>query len=433
VKSRIEVGRGTLKVAIPELGIDSTVDVDRDTLAASFGRGEPLGVDNLIVASAVFALDRLVPRWTAPDAWTRSFDVSIPVSELGSWNAISSDLAAALRFLTGDSWRLHFARRSKDPFESEYRSKKLRVADVGVSQLFSGGLDSYAAAISTLNSSAAPVLLIGHQDQPGAPAAQARLVARFEGHSRYQGRAHLRTIRLGPSGHGLRESSSRSRSLLFIALDLYAVRALGLSFPVIVPENGFIAINPPLTLARLGASSTRTTHPHFIASLQEVWRKVGIDHVIQNPWELQTKGELLASCSDVSLLLAGAADSVSCAHAGRRAHWVRREARNCGYCWPCLIRRASLHHVNSDHGHEYGLDVLRGELPLHRASAADMRALLAALRNDHSDHEIRARVLLAGPLPGDRVRYLDVVKRGLAELRKWVSAGGTELRRLITS
>lgn len=389
-----------------------------------------MAIDNLVIASVVFGLDRLVSRALAPDAWARSFEVSIPVSDPATWSAAGPELEMLLRFLTGDSWRLEFSRRTHDPFQSDYRSAKLRIPEVGSCQLFSGGLDSYAGAIATLAQSDDHLLLIGHQDQPGAAAAQERLVARINTRAKFEGRTHLRTIRLGPSWDGLREPSSRSRSLLFIALDLYALRALGRAFPVIVPENGFIAINPPLTLARLGAATTRTTHPHFIASLQGVWRKVGIDHVIQNPWQFHTKGELLAGCGDIALLRAGVEDSVSCAHAGRRAHWVRRKARNCGYCWPCLIRRAALHQVGGDKGLSYGLDVLQGELPLDRESAADVRALLAALRSSHSDREIRDSLLLTGPIRGDRAPYVGLVKRGLAELRKWAS-GSPELRRLL--
>jgi hypothetical protein len=83
-----------------------------------------------------------------------------------------------------------------------------------------------------------------------------------------------------------------------------------------------------------------------------------------------------------------------------------------------------------DKGRAYGIDVLRRELPLDWASAADLRAVFAMLRDSSSDRMIRQRILLTGPLPGDRARYLDVVKRGLNELRAWLSSGGRDFRRL---
>ena len=42
------------------------------------------------------------------------------------------------------------------------------------------------------------------------------------------------------------------------------------SVKLIVPENGLISLNIPLTHSRLGGSSTRTTHPYYMSLLQEL-------------------------------------------------------------------------------------------------------------------------------------------------------------------
>ena len=81
----------------------------------------------------------------------------------------------------------------------------------------------------------------------------------------------------------------RSRSLVFCALGVFASRSLGRHIPLLVPENGFIAINIPLTPSRIGTSSTRTTHPFFVESLTAALAGVGLDVPITDPLGLKTK------------------------------------------------------------------------------------------------------------------------------------------------
>ena len=52
---------------------------------------------------------------------------------------------------------------------------------------------------------------------------------------------------------------------------------------LIVPENGFISINVPLTFARSGSSSTRTTHPYYFKLFQELLLNLGLNIEIFNP------------------------------------------------------------------------------------------------------------------------------------------------------
>ena len=41
-------------------------------------------------------------------------------------------------------------------------------------------------------------------------------------------------------------------------------------FEIIVPENGYISLNIPLTYSRIGSSSTRTTHPYYFELLNQL-------------------------------------------------------------------------------------------------------------------------------------------------------------------
>src|SRR5205085_7991928 len=106
-------------------------------------------------------------------------------------------------------------------------------------------------------------------------------------------------VRLGRQkrqvGSGLEfplETTSRARSLLFIALGLAAAAVR--QAELWVPENGFASLNLPLAQERRGALSTRTTHPRLIDELREIAVAVGIGVTIETPFEDMTKGEMFA-------------------------------------------------------------------------------------------------------------------------------------------
>ena len=95
------------------------------------------------------------------------------------------------------------------------------------------------------------------------------------------------------------ERSQRARSLAFFGLGVLAGTSLSNydgSTPVemIVPENGYISLNVPLTPLRLGSLSTRTTHPIYLAKLQAILDVAGLKIRLRNPYQLKTKGEMLA-------------------------------------------------------------------------------------------------------------------------------------------
>ena len=99
--------------------------------------------------------------------------------------------------------------------------------------------------------------------------------------------------------------------------------------------NGLIALNAPLTPRRIGSHSTRTTHPHFLGSIQAIVDAVGLPVAIANPLRHETKGEMVTRHAGDPTFVAQAVRTVSC------GKW-KRDGRQCGRCVPCLIRRASL-------------------------------------------------------------------------------------------
>jgi len=102
-----------------------------------------------------------------------------------------------------------------------------------------------------------------------------------------------------------------------------------------VCENGFISINPPLTGARLGSLSTRTSHPVFLGLIQQLLDTADLRVRVENPYQLKTKGEMLRECKIQTLLRVHASEPISC---GR---YKQFGYIHCGRCVPCLVRRAA--------------------------------------------------------------------------------------------
>ena len=226
------------------------------------------------------------------------------------------------------------------------------------------------------------------------------------------------------------ELTLRSRSLLFLALGAATAAACGDGTPLLVPENGWVSLNPPLTGNRLGAYSTRTTHPHFLERLTSLWQRAGLVQPLGNPYQAQTKGEMLLHCRNQGLLQGLFARTVSCSRPVV-ARWQRRPAGACGYCYPCLMRRAALHRLGWDDGGDYRLDVLAApETLTHRTRGRDLRALLLALKTwEDSPAEILARLWLGDTPASAAARSAPaqaVLAKGFQEIGKFFRDKGAE-------
>lgn len=137
------------------------------------------------------------------------------------------------------------------------------------------------------------------------------------------------------------EMSCRSRSFMFFALA--TIVATYANCDVVVPENGSVSLNYPLSPSRRASCSTRTTHPLFIMRYQNLIHELGLNIRIYNPYEFQTKGEMVQHCADKNFLLQVIAKSNSCGK--RNMHqqmYDNRNATHCAHCMPCMYRKAAL-------------------------------------------------------------------------------------------
>lgn len=304
-----------------------------------------IGIDLLVLAAHVYAADTRISRsQESQDSWTREIRLVIPVSDPVRWNAASDSIRATLNFLTGDKWRIDFRARP-ERFErvTPETTPSLIPHPFDSLSLFSGGLDSLIGAIDLLDSGSTP-LLISHYGEGATSGAQTKLFERLKSHYHQSSFDRLRVGMWFDNGliEGVdSENSTRGRSFLFFALGVFAGTGLNRRFSLRVPENGLIALNVPLDPLRLGSNSTRTTHPYYIARWNSLLHELGIDGEIINPYWNKTKGEMVGQCLNPTLLRSVVSDSLSCS-SPTKARWSGRGIEHCGYCLPCLIRRAAL-------------------------------------------------------------------------------------------
>jgi 7-cyano-7-deazaguanine synthase in queuosine biosynthesis len=427
--SRVEVPEhyqgGQVLDFFPRRGVPS-VSVNLHRLIEHSGRPTEAAVDLLLLSASVYIADKCSPRVDAEDDWTRSFKLGTPVADTERWSTSAEDFVEGLTFLTGDRWSFEWRAERNRLWDAKYVN---RIGFDGVC-LFSGGLDSLVGAINLLEDrSIRRLLLVNHYDSNASaplPRELGSALAATYGSDRVrlvQVRVRPTRTKKRPNIHGsVRESTTRSRSLLFLALALAAASAHGPSIPVYLPENGFIALNVPLTPARLGSCSTRTTHPYFLDCLQAALGSQDIHNPLVNPFGLLTKGQMLNGCRNPSLLRELAPKTISCAHA-EVGRWEGRPYGNCGYCYPCIIRRAAMYAAGVPDT-AYNPDLLSQPdlLKSNSDRVRDIRAILMALYRDRSNHLGNLMPLLSGPLnpPNEARRYGQLYREGIEELRGFV-------------
>jgi hypothetical protein len=363
-------------------------------------------------------------RSSGDDGWSRSYQAIIPVHQAKKWNRLKSTVNSCLEFLTGDEWRVSFVQRRHSLVRRKNRKRarrlRLPLAQGSAVCLFSGGLDSLVGAIDWLEAHPNDSLvLVGHHDPniAGPLADQRNLLEILRPH--YPSRLSPVLVGIGQSPNGP-EISTRSRSLLFIALGVLVANTLGADVPVLIPENGTIALNAPLTPSRRGSCSTRTAHPYYLKRLQEWLEGIGLKHKLDNPLLGKTKGEVVAECRNPTLLRAAAPLTVSCAKRGRKQTWIDRTAKSCGRCMPCIYRRAALHKIALDN-QVYGVDVCKNGVDLddrNSESADDFRACISFLLRNPSRIDIAKLSIANGPIPPfEAMKHAATFQRAMEEIK----------------
>ncbi len=372
--------------------------------------------DFLTIALSVVSADQFISRQAyGTTGFHRHIELTISLASPDIWNEVTGMLEATLNFLTGDRWTLKFeggGERGPTRLDQKGLRKINSIHTCNSVCLFSGGMDSFMGANQVLHSEI-PLLVsrspTGDQKYQDALSSLMGNVARF---------AVNDAPAFGTLSETDRENSTRGRSLLFLALAVMSASAIR-SYkknvvPIYIPENGFIALNPPLTIRRIGANTTRTAHPHYLYLLTELLKSVDLPSEITNPYRFNTKGEVLTHAKKDAVIVEHICDTVSC------GHWHRSNMQ-CGRCWPCLIRRSAMHKAGIEDSTCYETQNLNS-IVTDENKRTDLWAALSALRQYDTNGRGARPYRSIRHLPRDhhlREKYLSVVDRGFEELREF--------------
>jgi len=372
--------------------------------------------DFLSIALAVVSADQFISRQKyGTSGFKRHIELTVALVIPDVWRDVSGKLESILNFLTGDIWTLAFeegGERVPTRLDQKGLRKFNNIHTCNAVCLFSGGMDSFMGANEVLQSQS-PVLV--SRSPTGDQKYQDTL-------SNLMGNVAKFAVNDAPAFGSLtdtdRENSTRGRSLLFLALAVLSASAIrsykNASIPIYIPENGFIAINPPLTIRRIGANTTRTAHPYYLKKLTDLLQVVDLPSEIVNPYRFDTKGEILTHAKKNTLIAGHICDTVSC------SHWHRKNMQ-CGRCWPCLIRRSALHKAGITDITCYETQDL-STIVTDEVKRTDLWAALSAIR--HYDTKGRASrpyksVRHLSHATDLREKYLSVIDRGFEELREF--------------
>ncbi len=389
-----------------------------------------ISLDILYFTSIIYAIDKLIPRKEANDNWSRDITVSIPVSDKRLWNTAIEPLKLALDFLTSDNWILLFEEIQEPYYVNKYQ-RLFPNEYFSTVCLFSGGLDSLAGVIDTIEKED-NVLLVSHRDKTGASSKiQEPLIRNIKDayldKNIEQSVFHVYT-------NNSSEPTTRGRSILFHGLALFHAINLELK-EVIASENGVISINLPLTPSRTCSNSTKTMHPYFLKMFQEALTLLNIDVQINNPYLLKTKGEMLLENRNPQLIKELATKTLSCSKGGGHTNGWNRKSYNCGYCIPCTIRRASIHKFdnlldkNDDYGHALnGIEINLRE----KKKRLDLLALSYFFKRNLSHKELKREINLMARLD-NTTEVANMLERGYAEIKEYIMAkGDSSVKRLFS-
>lgn len=384
-----------------------------------------IGFDIMSLATMVYMADTRIERAVhGQDSWTREIELEIPVSNVEVWSPQISTIERMLKFLTGDLWKICLTSRRwqfNNPEEVGEKSNKFDKVS-----LFSGGMDSLISTINLMEERE-NTLLISHAGEGLTQNAQENIVNKLD--LLYPDVLHtwLDLWMVFPNNYipeGGNDNNTRSRSFLFIGYGIFAITGMDNVSELMVPENGLIALNVPLDETRVGSFSTRTTHPFYLSLWNKLLLGLGLNISVKNPYWDKTKGEMASECKSKDALYETMKLSFSCSSPGK-ARWRGLSPQHCGYCVPCIIRRAAMHKA-------FRMDeTIYTETSIYEMQSKNAEGIGIQLRSfQYAIEKIKRNQNCAmlyihkpGPLPQDE-EYLrklaDTYKRGLLEVNDFI-------------
>lgn len=381
-------------------------------------------IDLLYISLGVFAADRLCLRNNAMDGWSRELKIYIPVLEYDMWKQAKKTLEEMLGFLSGDKWTFVFRKREQTENEKvkheKWKKSKQQEKDYEQLCMFSGGLDSFIGAIDLLENENKNTLFVSHYGGgKGTKEFQDILKVKFINQYSLESRDFHQYYAKVVSGV---EDTTRTRSFMFFSHAIAVASCLKKSVDLIIPENGFISLNIPSTFSRMGTSSTRTTHPHYMSLFQKLLEIIDIPVRLVNPYQFKTKGEMLLECRNQTFVKNNLTNTMSCSHPDIGRMQKETEARHCGYCLPCVIRQAAILRAGMTDKSSYRDNKFTGG----KISRTNLNSYLLGIRRFDSKYAFMT-IQSSGSITNNIMDYTNLYIRGMNELKTYLEALNDEV------
>ncbi|MEG1622878.1 MAG: Qat anti-phage system QueC-like protein QatC [Alistipes sp.] len=395
-------------------------------LSYFIGRVPETAIGFLYLSAIVYSIDRTFERKKySLDGWSREFDVEFKIPAHEYFENNKALLESILSYLTGDYWACKFS--SANSISTPIYSDSPYYNGISQVNLFSGGLDSLIGAIDFMKKyPEGKLFLASHYDSAMGGPKMDQLILRSEFEKKFKDQyitlPKNPAVLIEPSQSN--DTTCRSRSLMFMAIALTVASYKNVD--IIVPENGSVSLNYPLSISRRASCSTRTTHPIILNKLRELFSNLEIMVNICNPYEFLTKGEMVDLCEDRTFLLDIVKLSNSCGKRGRKQYFYDdHSATHCGRCMPCMYRKASL--INFSDDTKYGITMNTLFQKRSKGLSDDFFAMMHFLKRNISEEEIKKELRIAGMGRLERFDdYVSLVHRTREELRALVSAEGSQ-------
>ena len=384
------------------------VITDLDWTFSALGDVDPVAADLLRIATAAYLSDRLTRR--PKIGFSREIDLIVHAESPTTWRGDAGQtLVNLLAWISGDEWTLKVVRAKRQSFTDQL----LPVPPRKTIMLLSGGLDSFCGAVDHLGT-AKSRLHVGHRDVAKSTRHVQTLVGDW--FTRQLPEFSWTRHEITQSAPKV-EPSTRTRSLLFIAMAVAAATGSGAT-SVIVPENGSTSMNVPILPSRGGALSTKSTHPWTFHLVKQMLKAANIPATVTNPYLNLTKGELLLRASKKAPkgFMDATGQTLSCSKLDGGRFKGGDPNLNCGICIACLVRRGAFVANNMSDNTEYLIDRLKGNArkKLIRQRHDDLWAIRVAQDFDYTEDDLIASA--AWPQGTDLTKVLALVNRGRKEL-----------------
>jgi len=363
---------------ITSVADDGKTNLRLDTLAAKLGGHVPERAQDLVyIASYCAAADQQINRGSKNvdihrEQWRRRLTLCIPVADIAFWSRsdVTLALSNALYFATEDTWSFVFTERTRTSNMqlsiNELDDRSLMGSPDCVI-LASGGTDSLCALVEAIGDQGLHPIAVSHRPANQIHKWQTDLLDEVRRHFPHWNLPHV-SCTMHRKGQDDADPSQRTRPFLFAALGTAIAASYGID-RVLLADNGYVSINPPISSELAGALASRGTHStllRLLTNLNRLMAEPGEPVVqVENPLAYRTRAEALRILSRFEMT-----NLLSLTHTCGKHRNRPRHQPHCGFCSQCVDRRFATLAAGLaafDPADTYGVNVFTDELTVGEA------------------------------------------------------------------